>query len=1450
MSGIEVDDDSFLGSFKDHPNWTPFPIRVKRKNIRNNTEDLIFQVNTIDFKDTSRNDIMDIPEEHSHVNYQVVTYLHGNLPDGESICVRFFGYKPYFYFSIPEEGTKRDHLDWMFKLKGRLEREKDKRYYQNVESTKLVYKHPSVGFRNGQPLPFVRFSFHSTYHFRQYQTYLLQMFPPPTWKEVYHNPEIVKMKNKTMVCEGGFIPHEVKFCSVYDIRMCGWVKLSAGNYSPLQPGISSNAMYAFDAQEIVAHQSDDIADSFVDIYDIETLRADGKDCLSDAKNKDDSILSIAHVFQTLKGRHKKNRYVVFIWGDKKVCLPKIMDHYKPEEDELFILRYENEPEMLTEWAKFKSDEGVSADFCVGFNNYGFDDGYVFQRFETLGLHKHLVWGRLDGVKTYIQRRNLESKALAFTESVLTPTPGLVSLDVHQIFKRDVTLQLNEYNLNALSLHFLGEEKADLHYSEIGSHFKGTPAMRGKLASYNMQDVYLTMKLGLIRIVNLVQLSRVSCTPISILLLRGQQIRVMGGYYQLVSKRDYAIYREYWNPILDSPIIEDESLWKTLQGKDSRFFCEDNAQGVEELMKKFKSATFSIRSFDQDAKETTSKPQIFKDIEDNAHDESMFEKKRQNDPVSENKTSKPEHDPMDVIVSEDSNTMIYGQDVNSFGKYHQKYQTNGSPHFDPTNESAKLFYDQARKDGAVREDGSLIGSPGDREGYFGLVENSSIVQYNKEIKKKVKKLSKKEKKRKQIQGGFVMNPHPSFLRNIAVLDFNALYPNVNMSYNLDPGCLVIDERFANCPGVTYLEIRFNEKTKFLFAQVPGIMTEFTETLVTTRKCAQDLMENFKTRRDKTLLDVRREFKIDLPDTAEESAVIRAAKSTYKTIPQDHKLKREDELVAIYQTLLKTEYEIAASVLQGDDPTKWAFPKYEFDIGNVQCSKDNHPLVTLCQKFIETEDDSFMNTRFKARLGGVVENVLRWTTKIHEITTKTFQAGHHHDTFGELLIHLAEEFSFSITTLNALQNERKVLANATFGFSSSGGVNLPPEDDEGNYKLDEFVKPRSMMQCSPVSAATTYIGRKCIILCARWCEQYFPCRIFYIDTDSLFPKMDERVVPPDEEGFKRIFRYAKLMCIGLNKLFQFPGSKMKIEFEKAGKYHIQYGPKQYAMLRYEDLNKKPKVLVKGLPFKKRDRCWFVRDTCSKALEYLIYGNIELCKKHIVQEVESLCNGEIDVKKLILYKKLNKNAYNQDSVPSHALVAQKINERKPGLGPKPGQPVCMLYVDAKNYNADRKDIHPEHTLLGSGYVDDADYVIENKIKIDILWYLENQILKNVEVLMGPMMNDPQTLIADYIAKAKRQKMGCLSVDEQFQKMKESGASFSFPIDDLVSYQIPPSTKKKPERKVSMMFSPITPQIKTEPIVSNNNLKRKPLKSKKNTKKVKVENQSDIMSFFVPRK
>lgn len=88
-------------------------------------------------------------------------------------------------------------------------------------------------------------------------------------------------------------------------------------------------------------------------------------------------------------------------------------------------------------------------------------------------------------------------------------------------------KLRSYSLNAVSAHFLNEQKEDVHHSIITDLHNGSSEDRHRLAVYCLKDSILPQRLmdKLMILYNMIEMARVTGVPLSYLLERGQQIKV-------------------------------------------------------------------------------------------------------------------------------------------------------------------------------------------------------------------------------------------------------------------------------------------------------------------------------------------------------------------------------------------------------------------------------------------------------------------------------------------------------------------------------------------------------------------------------------------------------------------------------------------------------------------------------------------------------------------------------------------------------------------------------------------------------------------------------------------------------------------------------------------------------------------------------------------------------------
>lgn len=116
--------------------------------------------------------------------------------------------------------------------------------------------------------------------------------------------------------------------------------------------------------------------------------------------------------------------------------------------------------------------------------------------------------------------------------------GRVPFDLLLVLVRDY--KLRSYSLNAVSYHFLQEQKEDVHHSIITDLQNGNPQTRRRLAVYCLKDAYLPLRLleKLMCIINYMEMARVTGVPLASLLTRGQQIKVVSQLLRRAREKGY------------------------------------------------------------------------------------------------------------------------------------------------------------------------------------------------------------------------------------------------------------------------------------------------------------------------------------------------------------------------------------------------------------------------------------------------------------------------------------------------------------------------------------------------------------------------------------------------------------------------------------------------------------------------------------------------------------------------------------------------------------------------------------------------------------------------------------------------------------------------------------------------------------------------------------------------
>eukprot|EP01054_Gregarina_sp_Poly1_P000704 Gregarina_sp_Poly_1__703@NODE_1168_length_4874_cov_154_360100_g625_i2_p1_GENE_NODE_1168_length_4874_cov_154_360100_g625_i2NODE_1168_length_4874_cov_154_360100_g625_i2_p1_ORF_typecomplete_len735_score100_49DNA_pol_B_exo1/PF03104_19/7_3e70DNA_pol_B_exo1/PF03104_19/1_2e03DNA_pol_B/PF00136_21/4_8e02DNA_pol_B/PF00136_21/1_6e53RNase_H_2/PF13482_6/8_6e07DNA_pol_B_exo2/PF10108_9/3_5e06DNA_pol_B_2/PF03175_13/0_0031_NODE_1168_length_4874_cov_154_360100_g625_i224404644 len=188
-----------------------------------------------------------------------------------------------------------------------------------------------------------------------------------------------------------------------------------------------------------------------------------------------------------------------------------------------VFSFDDERALLSCWREFVIY--TDPDFLTGYNFINFDLNYLVCRSQTLDVPNFRNLGRIINTEMKIKDSTLSTKALGTHENKDINIEGRIQFDVLEMIRREY--KLKSYSLNAVSAHFLKEQKEDVHYSQIGDLQRANADTRQRIAIYCLKDSALVVRLleTLCFLINYIEMARVTGVSINLLLTRGQQIKV-------------------------------------------------------------------------------------------------------------------------------------------------------------------------------------------------------------------------------------------------------------------------------------------------------------------------------------------------------------------------------------------------------------------------------------------------------------------------------------------------------------------------------------------------------------------------------------------------------------------------------------------------------------------------------------------------------------------------------------------------------------------------------------------------------------------------------------------------------------------------------------------------------------------------------------------------------------
>lgn len=440
--------------------------------------------------------------------------------DGNSVCAHVHGFAPFLYVQAPANFEKKD-LSGFQKALDQVVMKDLKSNRENIQEAVLsveVVQKQSIHFYDGD----VKSNFIKI-------TVVLPRLIAAVKRLLEREIILPDMNFQDCRCFESNIDFDIRFMVETKVVGCSWITLPPNTWRLREKGkrpepesrCQLEVDVAFD--KFIAHEPEGewakVAPLRILSFDIEC--AGRKGIFPEPQH--DSVIQIANMVMRQGDKEPFLRNVFTL----NTCAPIVGSQ---------VLSYMKEKDLLEAWSDFVRQ--LDPDILTGYNINNFDVPYLLNRAHHLKAKNFEYLGRIRNIRSVIKETMIQSKQMGRRENKQVNFEGRVPFDLLFVLFRDY--KLRSYTLNAVSYHFLQEQKEDVHHSIISDLQNESESTRRRLAMYCLKDAYLPLRLlnKLMCIVNYMEMARVTGVPLACLLTRGQQIKVVS---QLLRKARDAGY---------------------------------------------------------------------------------------------------------------------------------------------------------------------------------------------------------------------------------------------------------------------------------------------------------------------------------------------------------------------------------------------------------------------------------------------------------------------------------------------------------------------------------------------------------------------------------------------------------------------------------------------------------------------------------------------------------------------------------------------------------------------------------------------------------------------------------------------------------------------------------------------------------------------------------------------
>ena len=427
--------------------------------------------------------------ETDYLEYKI--FVFGINEEGYQVTLQINDFYPFFFIEVPSTWdntclyTLRQTFHFPLQDLTFLER---KRYY---------------GFENNKMRRFVKLAFYNEKTMRNAKY------------KIEKNSFVISGRTYTFPLYEANIDPILRFMHLRDILSAGWIQIEKYTF---------DETYQCNWRSVNNYSEYSVRLSNIRVlyFDIEACSEDGS--FPNALKKNDRVTQICCI---IKDQRCYKKYLFNLGTIDAI-------------DDTTVMQYPSEKKLLLAYSKFMNE--TDPDIIVGYNIFGFDNGYLFERAKVLGIEDQFNYQSRINHFTQIDKKILNNQQSGFNEWKMTRLIGRIHIDLLQVIKKD--FKLDSYKLNNVGEHFLKQGKDDVSPKEIFEAWSSTGdrEKRTRVGKYCVQDTNLCLLLfeKFAVLPNHIEMAKVTRVPIEYLITRGQSIKVFSQIAYETRKTGYLI----------------------------------------------------------------------------------------------------------------------------------------------------------------------------------------------------------------------------------------------------------------------------------------------------------------------------------------------------------------------------------------------------------------------------------------------------------------------------------------------------------------------------------------------------------------------------------------------------------------------------------------------------------------------------------------------------------------------------------------------------------------------------------------------------------------------------------------------------------------------------------------------------------------------------------------------